>query len=165
MKSIPSYRRTLPGRRLPRLIRHSWPEAERGEVEAGEVVGGEAVVTGGDAAELLELSDGALDAVAQLVEDGVEGARPGHAGSLRDDRLGPARLDGVEDGVGVVCLVGDDVSGGQAVDQRQRLGGVTALAGGEDEAYRPALTVNGDVPFAGQASSGAPQSLVRAPPF
>lgn len=65
----------------------------------------------------------------------------------------------------VIGLVGDEVAGGEAGDQRQGVGGVIGLAAGEAEADRPAEAVNRDVPFAGQSSSGTPQSLILDPPF
>jgi hypothetical protein len=111
------------------------------------------------------VADGSLDPVAFLVDFGVEGAISVHAGSLRDDRDGADRLDMVEDGVSVIGLVGDDVPWPQAGNERERMGGVTGLAAGEDEADRPAQRVDRDVPLARQSASGAPQSLVFAPPF
>ena len=71
----------------------------------------------------------------------------------------------VEDGVAVIGFVGDEVAGGEAGDERQGIGGVIGLAAGEDEADRPAEAVDGDMPLAGQSSSGTPQSLVFDPPF
>lgn len=67
--------------------------------------------------------------------------------------------------MGVVGLVGDDMSGGEAGDQGERMGSVTGLSPGEEKADRPAERVDGDVPLAGQSSSGTPQSLVLDPPF
>ena len=59
---------------------------------------------------------------------GARGARARHAGILRagllrDDGSGPAGLDVVEDGAGVMGSVGDDVLGGKAVHRRQGLRG------------------------------------------
>lgn len=71
----------------------------------------------------------------------------------------------VEDGVAVVGLVGDDVASGEAVEQRERVGGVVGLAAGEQEADRSAEAVDRQVPLARQTSSGAPQSLVATAPF
>jgi hypothetical protein len=71
----------------------------------------------------------------------------------------------VENSVAVIGLIGDEVVGGEAGDQWQGIGGVIGLPAGEEEADRPAEAVDRDVPFAGQPSSGAPQSLVLDPPF
>jgi len=109
--------------------------------------------------------DGALDPVAFLVDFGIEVAASVHAGALRDDGAGADRLGMVEDGVAVICLVGDEVPGPEALDEGEGVGCVAGLAAGEDEADRPAQRVDRDVPLARQSASGAPQSLVFAPPF
>ena len=111
------------------------------------------------------MADGSLDLVAFLVDFGIEGAASLHAGALRDDRDGTDRLDVVEDNVGVIGPVGDDVAGLQAGDEGEGVGGVMGLAAGEEEAQGPAESVDGDMPFAGQSTSGTPQSLVFDPPF
>src|SRR5687768_3548169 len=100
-----------------------------------------------------------------LVDSGIEGTWAGHAGLARDDRDGAARLDMVEDGVGVIGFVGDHMPGAQAFEQRESLGGVVDLTTGEEEAQRSSERVHGEVPLAGQSSSGTPQSLVFDPPF
>ena len=125
----------------------------------------DAVVSSCDAPELLELSDGTLDAVSQLVDDGIEGALSGHSGALRDDGLCAARFDMVEDDVAVIGLVGDDVLRRQAGHQRDGAVMIAGIAAGQDEAHGAAEAVDGNVPFAGQSASGAPQSLVATPPF
>lgn len=71
----------------------------------------------------------------------------------------------VEDGVCVIGFVGDEVAGDETRDQRQSVGGVIGLTASEEEADRSTETVDRDVPLAGQASSGTPQSLVLGPPF
>lgn len=69
----------------------------------------DAVVSCSDTAELFELSDGAFDAVSELVFDRIEGAFAGHAAALGDDRLRASCLDKVEDCVGVVGFVGQNM--------------------------------------------------------
>jgi hypothetical protein len=125
----------------------------------------DAIVSGGDTSKLLEPADGALDAVPELVLDRVERAFAGHAGALRDDRLGVCRLDVVEDGMAVIGLVGEDVGGIEAGQQRDGRPGVTGIAAGQDEADGTAERIDRDVPLGGQSASGAPQSLVAGPPF
>ena len=65
----------------------------------------------------------------------------------------------------LIGLVGDEVAGGEAGDQRQGIGGVIGLAAGEQETDRPTEAVECDVPLAGPSASGTPQSLVLAPPL
>ena len=126
---------------------------------------GDAVVSGCDATQLLKLADGPLDAVPELVFDGVEGPLARHAGALRDDRLRAADLDVIEDGIGIIGLVGDDVTGIEAGQQGDGQLGVAGVAAGQDEAYRAAEGIDRNMPLGGQSSSGAPQSLVAEPPF
>ena len=71
----------------------------------------------------------------------------------------------VEDGMGVIGLVGDEVLWSQAGDEGERVNSVMGLASREQEADRTAQCVDRDMPFAGQSASGTPQSLVFAPPF
>ena len=52
--------------------------------------------------------------VAQLVFEGIKRPFARHACALRDDRLGAAGLDVIKDGIGIICLVGDDVAGIEA---------------------------------------------------
>lgn len=111
------------------------------------------------------MADGSLDPVAFLVDFRIEGTASVHAGALRDDRDGADRLDMVEDGMGVIGLVGDDVPGPHAGDESKGMGGVIGLAAREDEAQGPAKSIDRDMPFAGQSTSGTPQSLVFDPPF
>lgn len=67
--------------------------------------------------------------------------------------------------MGVIGLVGDNVVRGETGDQLQSVVGVIGLSSGQQEPDRPAQAVNGNVPLAGQSSSGTPQSLVFDPPF
>ena len=102
------------------MNRHSAPEAKSGETEAGKVVLRDAVIASGDASELLELADGSLNAISELVFGGIEGPFAGHACALGNDRLGAAGLDMVEDGVGIVGFVSDDIIGLETGQQRDR---------------------------------------------
>jgi hypothetical protein len=125
----------------------------------------DAIVSCCDTPQLLELSDGSLDAVSQFVFGRIECSFAGHAGTLRNDRLGSGRLDKVEDCVGVVSLVSDDVACLEPCQQGNAKLGIAGIAASEDEAHRPTERIDCDVPLGGQSSSGAPQSLVARPPF
>ena len=111
------------------------------------------------------MSDGPLDAIAVLVDGRVEVTFSVHSGALRDDWAGADRLGMIEDGVAVISAIGDEVGGSQAGDQREGIGAVTGLAAGEEEADRPAKGVDGDVPLAGQSSSGTPRAWSLTPLF
>lgn len=71
----------------------------------------------------------------------------------------------IEDSVGVVGFVGDDMAGRKSGKQRDAQLWIAGVAASEDEAHWPAEGVDRDMPFGSQSSSGAPQSLVAEPPF
>lgn len=84
---------------------------------------------------------------------------------MRDDGLGACRLDVIKDGMAVIGLVGEDVGGIEAGQQRDGRSGIAGIAAGQDEADGAAERIDRDVPLGGQSASGAPQSLVADPPF
>ena len=69
------------------------------------------------------------------------------------------------DAVAVVGGVGHHHRGRQALDQGHGLRGVTAVAGGEDEADRAAQTSDGHVDLGAQTAAGAAERLIFRPPF
>jgi hypothetical protein len=98
-------------------------------MDAGEEVGGELVVSGGEAAAVFQPAEHALDGVAALVEGLAEAALP-DAGALgRDVRDGALTLDQVADAVGVIGTVGmDDAALRQVGEQVFRCPAVRRLA-------------------------------------
>jgi hypothetical protein len=102
---------------------------------------------------VLELVEEALDEVALFVEIGVVGGNASTGPIEGNDSLSLGLCNGVSEVIGVVGLVGEDVQGGQTIDQRLSLGDVIALPGGEDEAYRVAESINGGVQLGGQAAA------------
>lgn len=71
----------------------------------------------------------------------------------------------IEDGVGIISLVGDDVVSLEAGEQRDGQPGIAGIAAGQDEPDRAAERIDRDMPLGRQSASGAPQSLVADPPF
>ena len=111
-------------------------------MDAGEEVGGELVIAGGQATEVFETAEHALDGVSALVEGGAEAAfpAPGHFGG--DVGRCALTFDQLADRVGVVGAVGQDYAAlGQA--REQGLGGsaVGGLTRRQEEGERTALTV------------------------
>jgi hypothetical protein len=91
-----------------RVETRSGPEGDdRGDGDSGGEVGGELVVAGRDASEVLEAAEGGLDAPTILVAGFVVADRALAVASPRDDRGRPARLEGAPERVGVVSAVGD----------------------------------------------------------
>src|ERR1700738_499411 len=120
---------------------------------------------GGETAELLEVGEGAFDAVALAVEGAVEAALHLADGSRRDDGGDIAFVEMVEDGVGVVALVGEHGLGAMIAEQRDGLGAVISLAAGQHEAERQSKRIGEQVDLGRQASSTPPQSGLRSPFF
>jgi hypothetical protein len=103
------------------------------------------VVSRGDASELLEAREHALDAVALLVEARVAGVfdRPVRPG--RDDGLGSDLAQGAVEMIGVVGFVGDDGGGPQAFEKLRSIEHVATMARAQDEADRQAKGVDAGV--------------------
>ena len=146
----------------------SWhPELCGGEGEKAEEGDRSFVVAGGDAAELLEPVEHALDAVAVFV--GAEVAGDGHfaVGLWRDDRQNALEQQAGPDVVAVVALVGQhqlrlgDGQFDQVVDGLV----VGGLAARENETERASLTVGAGVDFARKAAAASTKALLMSPPF
>src|SRR5262245_31607518 len=110
-------------------------------------MGSPSVEAGCEAPEVFELVEAAFDPVAVFVEVDV----------VRDRDL--ARWDGWDDGHSNYGAALD------ALEQRRGGDDVVDLSAGENEAQRPTKRIGEHVDFAGQSSSGSPQSLVLVPPF
>src|ERR1700722_20404430 len=119
----------------------------------------------GDAAELFELVEEALDDVALLVELGVIGTLEGAVPLGRNNRLGVALCDLGAQVIGVVALVGDRDVRGEALNQLVRESDVVALAWRADQAHRVSQRIAGGVDFGAQAAAGATKALGIRPPF
>ena len=134
-------------------------------MEHGEEVAGGFVVAGGEATEVLELVEAALDDVAGAVEHGIEASAAEASGLDHGDvdaaALGAGKLG--EPG-GVVALVGDQRAAAQrAGDETARGGDVVDLAGGQRQAQRQAAAVDQRVELGGQPAPRAADRL--GPPF
>ena len=106
------------------IIKLFEPDCDSGELDEAHEVGEQLVVSGRDAAELVEE---ALDDVALLIEVGVIATFEGPVALWRDDHLAAGFCDPVAEMIGVVALVGDRDVCGEAVDQFMREGDVVAL--------------------------------------
>ena len=71
----------------------------------------------------------------------------------------------VEDGVGVVALVGEHGLRAAIAEQRDGLGAVIGLAAGQHEAERQPQRIGEQVDLGRQTSSTPPQSGLRSPFF
>ena len=127
----------------------------------------EFVVAGCDGAVDLEMTDRALDAVAQPVKALVPADHTGSVRARRDDGADAARLEVCADGIGVVSLVCKHGFGSllRQIDQDVVALAVRRFAAGEVEAERPAARIDDTVNFTGEPAPRAAKSLFASPPF
>ena len=94
----------------------------------------EFVESGCEAAELLEVSEGSFDSVALSIKGTVEATLDFAQRTWRDHSGDAALLEMVQDGIGVVALVGEDGLGPPVTEQWDGLRAVVSLASGQQEA-------------------------------
>lgn len=90
----------------------------------------------------------------------VEGALDSAMAARRDHRLDLVGGQMVEDGIGVVSLVGTHRMGLQALQQRQRLGAVASLAAGQSESGQRAQAFDEGVNLGAQSAARSTERLV-----
>jgi hypothetical protein len=96
----------------PRAQTRSYPEGEDCcEGDGRYEVCGELVVPGGNAAEILEPTEGVLDQVAVAIAGAVVADRAFAAGASGDHRHGAGLTNGSAQRIGVISLVGQDIAG------------------------------------------------------
>ena len=136
------------------------------EAEACEEVAGELVVTCGDAAEVLHAAEGALDDVAGLVGERIEGM-PVHPGDLvGDDGRGAARSQKAVQMVDVIGLVADQAAARRRCgDQRRRAFDIGDLAAGQEDGVRSPFAIDERVDLGRAPAARAADRLVAFPPF
>ena len=127
-------------------------------MDAGEEVGGEPVVAGGEAAAVFEVAEHAFDGIAALVGDLAEAAllQAGALGwNVRNDALA---LDQLTNAVGVVGAVGmHDAALGQVGQQVLGRPAVRRLARRQVEGERPSVAVGDGVDLGVAAAPGSPR--------
>lgn len=145
------------------LIR-SEPEACGGEEYGREEVSGELVEACGDASEVFELTEEALDEIALPIE--VEIDRALQLAILLSGDVGTAAvgLDEIDDGLGVIAAISDESPGRRkAFDQGFDSGLVRSLAWREYDPQRQAILVHQDVDLGAQSSTRTADGVIRAP--
>jgi hypothetical protein len=119
----------------------------------------------GESSELLEVSEGAFDAVSLSIEGAVEAALDDTMRAWRDDGGDAAFAEMVEDRVGVVASVGEYRLRAAIAEQRDGLGAVVSLAARQHEAERQPKRIGKQMDLGRQTSSTPPQSALRSPFF
>lgn len=127
---------------------------------------GEAVVAGGDSAEVLDAPEHALDGVAFAIEGGREAVFPAPVDLGRDVRRGAQVLDFASNGIAVVALVATQDRGrGHLVEQRVGGDAIRDLAAGQEESDWAAERVCERVDFGRPPAARAADRLIELPPF
>jgi len=125
------------------------------------------IIAGGHAAELLETAEEPLDGVTLSVAVCIVGAHLSAFAPGWNHGAGTAGSERRHERIGIVAAVGHDVRWSQALEQRQRLRGIVALASGEAAAAQAPARIGGHVQLGGQPAAAAPEGLrpvfLRAP--
>ena len=136
-------------------------------MNSGEEIPGKFIVARGDSAEVFELVEEALDEIAFAVERVV--ACPLHfaVGLWGNHRADVAALESVDQGIGVVGLIGEQGAWIGAVDQRLRAAQIVRLPRRKHQFDRIAQGIDQGMDFGGQSAAGSPDRLLavffRAP--
>lgn len=131
----------------------SQPDERTREMNERQERRSEFVVSRSDASELLETAEETLDQIPIPVEMSVERARIEAIGARRDNRLSALCFDDCHKRVGVVALVGDDITSRLVLDQRSGLVDVCDLSGRQNDAQRIAECIDGNMQLGGQSAS------------
>ena len=127
---------------------------------------GELIVSGGDAAPILEPAETALDDIALLVSLPVVADFPVAIGFARDDGLDALFFEKGPDRIGVVAFVGEEFF--DARDEAHaffRHHAIGSIAGRQNEGPRPAEFVDDCVNLAVLATFREPDRLKLGPPL
>ena len=132
-------------------------------MQAGEEIARGFFVAGRDASELFDELKETLDQVALGVEGEVAIASDLAVRPWRDDRLDGSHFEALDEGVGVVALVGEEGIGLRFSREGFSLGDIVDLAAGEAERQRVAQGVDNHVDLGGRAAARAAYGLVDTP--
>lgn len=141
------------------------PDGDSGEFNETHEVDEQLVVSRGDAAELFELVEEALDDIALFIEIDVVGTPDLAVSFWRDDGLCAGLGDRGDKMIGIIALVGDGRARSDAVDKIMREGDVVALPGRPDQTDRIAQRIASGVDFGAQPAPRPAQALGICPPF
>jgi hypothetical protein len=135
-------------------------------LDHGEEVLSQFIVTGSDAAEMLQLGEEALDEVSLTVKPCAEVRFRRPVGLGRDVGKRPPVAERRADAIGIVCLVCEHDRTGDNVIQ-QCVGGlpIVTLSGGEAQPDREPLRIDDRVDFCRKPTSGATEAMISIPLF
>ena len=135
-------------------------------MNSSQEIAGELVVSGGDAAEVLEPTKAAFDDVSALIGTLVEGMDDDAVGFVGNDGLGAATYDFAAKVVAVIPFVAQERAHGRREREniwRRRDIGILAWCQMQDD--RPAERIAQRMDFCRAAASRAADCLIVLPPF
>ena len=143
------------------------PEADSGDEDEAEIAVGGLVVSGGEAAPVLQPVEATLDPVPERVDVVVDRDLNLPASPHRDDRRDAARFHCRTDGIGIVAAIGEQNLRFRPVgiQERQSTGVVGGLAGCDVDGYGETGSVGAEMNFGRKPTSRAPETLSRSPPL
>lgn len=144
----------------------SAPEADTDKFDGRKEIGRILVVACGDAAELLDTIEEALDEVSLFVEPWREGEALLAVGSIGNVGSDVPCRSGVADSVAVISFVAQQgCAFGNGFDQRFSLTGVVDLPASQSQADRASVSIDKGMEFAGEAAPGTSHATIAASPF
>jgi|SRR6185312_7245504 len=135
-------------------------------MNSGQEIPSELVVSGGDAPEVLEPAEAALDNISAFVGTFVEAMDDDTVGFIGDYGLGAAANDFGTKAVAIIALVGDERAHGWG--ERQNIGrssDIGILAWGQMKDDRPAERIAQRMDFCRATTARAADGLIVLPPF
>ena len=135
-------------------------------MNSSQEIAGELVVSGGDAPEVLEPAEAALDNISAFVGTFVEAMDDDTVGFIGDYGLGAAANDFGTKAVAIIALVGDERAHGWG--ERQNIGrssDIGILAWGQMKDDRPAERIAQRMDFCRATTARAADGLIVLPPF
>ena len=135
-------------------------------MNGGAIVAGQAVISGGDAAEVLEPAEHTLDGIAAAIEPGREAVLPLAIGFRRDVGNASRRLDLAADGIAVIALVAvNHEASRQVIEQFRRNPTIRHIAAAQDQQQRTPGSIGQGMDFARSPATRAANRLAALPPF
>ena len=135
-------------------------------MNSSQEISGELIISGGDAAEVLEPAKAALDDISAFVSAFVEAMDDDAVGFVGDDGLGAATYDFAAKVVAIIPFVGEERAHRRRERQniwRRRDIGIVAWGQVQDD--RPAERIAQRMDFCRAASARAADCLIVLPPF
>ena len=138
----------------------------RSDADGCEEIDCETIISGGDAAEVLQATEHTLDGVAASIEDGRKAILPVSVRLGRDVRHRTLSLDLSADGIAVVTLVAvQDRGTWHLFEQNRSSGAIGYLTPGQQERDGTTLRVGQSMDLRGPPAARSADGLLMFPPL